>query len=177
MPTQDLVDRHSATYPKALGVAWDSVQDTMATSIDLPSECVSTKRGIISDVAKTFDILGWLSPTVLVMKILYQQLWEEQLGWDGLVPDHFQTKHCTWRTQLPVLSTIQLPRCYFAPEPTQSVELHGFSDASEAAYAAVVYVRATYQHHPPTCRIVMSKTKVAPVMGDTMMEITSFFYL
>ena len=73
MPTQDLVDRHSANYPKALGVAWDSSQDTMGTSINLPTEYVSTKLGIISDVAKTFDILGWLAPKILVMKVLYKQ--------------------------------------------------------------------------------------------------------
>ena len=168
MPTQDLVDRHSATYPKALGVAWDSSKDTMVTHIDLPPNFVSTKRGIISDVAKTFDVLGWLAPTILLMKILYQQLWEEQLGWDDQVPIHYQTKHSTWRSQLPILSTIQLPRCYFEQGPTLSVELHGFSDASEAAYAAVVYVRATYQRHTPTCRIVMSKKKVAPVNSLSM---------
>ena len=62
MPMQDLVDRHSATYPKALGVAWDSAQDSMATYIDLPSEYMSTKRGIISDVAKTFRHLRLVSP-------------------------------------------------------------------------------------------------------------------
>ena len=48
------------------------------------------------------------------------------------------------------------------------MELHGFSDASEAAYAAVVYVQATYQNHSPTCRIVMSKTKIAPVKSLSM---------
>ena len=163
MPTQYLIDRHSATYPKALGVAWDSTLDTMATHIDLPPEFLSTKRGIISDVAKTFDVLGWLAPNILTMKVLYQQLWEEQLGWDDQVPEHYQLKHSTWRSQLPILSRIKLPRCYYESEPTLSIELHGFSDASEAAYAAVVYVRATYKNHAPTCRIVMAKTKVAPI--------------
>ena len=62
MPTQDLVGRHSASYPKALGVVWDSHSDTMATHIELPDAFVSSKRGIISDVARTFDVLGWLSP-------------------------------------------------------------------------------------------------------------------
>ena len=163
LPTKDLIDRHSATYPKALGVEWDSAQDTMATSISLPTAYTSTKRGIISDVAKTFDILGWLAPTILEMKILYQQLWEEKLGWDDTVPEPYRTKHQDWRTQLPVLSDIQIPRCYFSEEATLTVELHGFSDASEAAYAAVVYIRATYPVRSPTCRLVMAKTKVAPV--------------
>ena len=140
----------------------------MATHIDLPPNFVSTKRGIISDVAKTFDVLGWLAPTILLMKVLYQKLWEEQLGWDDQVPEHFSIKHSTWRRQLPVLSTIQLPRCYFEAEHTLTTELHGFSDASEAAYATVVYVRATYPNRSPTSRIVIAKTKVAPVRSVSM---------
>ena len=72
MPNQDLVDLHSANYPKALGVAWDSRADTMSTDVQLPVAFKSTKRGIISDVAKTFDILGWIAPVILPMKVLFQ---------------------------------------------------------------------------------------------------------
>ena len=166
--TKHLVDRHSASYPKALGVEWDSALDTMATSVTLPTTYTSTKRGIISDVARTFDILGWLAPTILEMKILYQQLWEEKLGWDEPVPEPYLTKHKNWRNQLSILSDIHIPRCYFAQETTLTIELHGFSDASEAAYAAVVYVRATYLVHEPTCRLVIAKTNVAPVKTISM---------
>ncbi len=38
-----------------------------------------TKRGLVSDVAKTtktFDALGWFSPSTIKAKILMQQLWE-----------------------------------------------------------------------------------------------------
>ncbi len=62
------------------------------------------------------------------MKILYQQLWEK-LGWDNTVPEPYRTKQQDWRTQLSILSDIQIPRCYFS---------------EEKAYAAVVYLRATY---------------------------------
>ena len=47
LPTQELVDQHSATYPKALGVSWDSREDTMFTSINLPESHSTTKRGVI----------------------------------------------------------------------------------------------------------------------------------
>ena len=64
MPTQDLVDLHSARYPKALGITWNSASDTMATHVELPSAYKSSKRGIISDIARTFDVLGWLAPAI-----------------------------------------------------------------------------------------------------------------
>ena len=41
-----------------------------------------------------------------------------------------------------------------------TTQLHGFCDA---AYAAVVYVRATYADQPPTCTLVTAKTWVAPL--------------
>ena len=47
--------------------------------------------------------------------------------------------------------------------------MHGFCDASEAAYAAVVYVRSTYSDRTtPSCRLVIAKTKVAPVKPLTI---------
>ena len=151
MPEQDLVDRHSASYPKALGVAWDSASDTMATHIELPTQYTSTKRGIISDVAKVFDVLGWLSPAILPMKVLFQQLWELKLDWDQPVPEQLKQKHARWRAELPLLSSVTLKRSYYTSEQATTAELHGFSDASEVAYSAVVYLRATYASQPPTC--------------------------
>ena len=135
----------------------------MATHVELPPAFVSSKRGIISDVARTFDVLGWISPAILPMKVLFQELWERQLGWDDEVPDVLREKHTKWREELPLLASIRLPRCYHSEEPALSMTLHGFCDASETAYAAVVYLRTTYDQGPVTCRLVLAKTKVAPV--------------
>ena len=43
------------------------------------------------------------------------------------------------------------------------MQLHGFSDASEQAFAAVVYLRATYKNSPPTVKLVVAKSRVAPM--------------
>ena len=64
IPDQKLVDSHSACYPKALGLVWDSKKDQMATHVDLARGYSSTKRGVVSDIAKTFDILGWCLKTL-----------------------------------------------------------------------------------------------------------------
>ncbi len=145
LPVKDLTDDHSSLHPKALGVEWDTLTDTMSTSISLTSTFTPTKRGIISDIAKTFDVLGWIAPSIILMKILYQRLWEVKIAWVEEIPMTFQEQHLKWRNQLSLLSTIRLPRCYFLGDtPRTSVQLHGFSDASEKAYEAVVYVRTTY---------------------------------
>ena len=140
MPSLDLVDLHSGSYPKALGLSWDSRGDAMFTAVQMPGGFQSTKRGIIADVARTFDVLGWITPVLISMKILFQTLWQLKLGWDELVPDHLKEQHIRWREELPLLSAIQVPRYYFREQPPLTVQLHGFCDASQKAYAAVIYI-------------------------------------
>ena len=41
-------------------------------------------------------------------------------------------------------------------------EIHGFADASESAYAAVVYLRTIYEAEKPEVKLIASKSKVAP---------------
>ena len=163
LPTQELVDQHSATYPKALGVSWDSREDTMFTSINLPESHSTTKRGVISDIARTFDVLGWIAPVILPMKLLYRDLWQNKVDWDDTISPEHQELHNTWREELPVLKNVRLPRCYFGKEKPNSIQLHGFSDASQEAYGAVIYIRATYPTQQPTTELVIAKSKVAPV--------------
>ena len=162
LPVKDVTTLHSSSHPKALGLEWDSRQDFMSPSINMSTSYSSTKRGIISDVSKTFDILGWISPAVLSMKLLYQQLWEKGQEWDDTVSPDLAEQHAKWREELPCLSQQQLPRCYSLPNCSPiTQELHGFSDASLKAYGAVVYLRTTYHQHSPTISLVTAKTKVA----------------
>ena len=47
----------------------------------------------MSDIARTYDVLGWFVPSIVVMKILLQQLWEANLDWDEEVTQEIQCKH------------------------------------------------------------------------------------
>ena len=49
-----------------------------------------------------------------------------------------------------------------------STEIHGFSDASELAYAAVVYLRITDASNQVHISLVMSKSRVAPIKRLTI---------
>ena len=163
LPTKEMVDDHSDSYPKALGLMWDSVKDTMCVDVSYSGKPPHTKKEILSDTSSTFDLLGWITPAVLPMKVLFQDLWQLKVGWDDELSQQYLQQHQAWRDALPILSNMQLPRCYFLQEEALTVQLHGFSDASEKAYGAVIYVRATYANHNPTCRLVTAKSKVAPL--------------
>ena len=166
------VQAHPSTdqYTKTLGVEWNSKADHFRLTIaNLPPLKNITKRELVSDVAKTFDVLGWFAPTTIKVKISLQRLWEQRVNWDDLVPDPIYEKWFKWRLELNLLPTKLIPRCYF-DKNTQvaSLELHGFSDASENAYAAVVYLRITDTFGRTQISLVSSKTKVAPIKKLTI---------
>ena len=118
----------SSVWRVSRGGGVHSTQDSMSTSLSLPTRFSSTKRGIISDVARTFDVLGWLAPTIVTMKVLYQQLWEEKLAWDEELPQPYVQQHLKWRQELHLLSSKKQPRCYFAKSATRlSIQLRGGS--------------------------------------------------
>ena len=74
---------------KTLGIHWDARKDTFQVSTSkMELTRVVTKRTLASDVAQTFDVLGWFSPTTILMKFLIQELWKNELGWQrfGIFP-------------------------------------------------------------------------------------------
>ena len=78
-------------HEQVLGIEWNATSDHFRLTVArlLPLNNV-TKRFLVSDIAKTYDVLGWFAPCVIKAKILLQQLWEMKIDWDDDVPmeDH-----------------------------------------------------------------------------------------
>ena len=162
-------------YTKTLGLQWNSVMDHFRLEVvELTSLERVTKRFLVSDVAKTFDILGWFCPSIILIKILLQQLWEQKIDWDDVVPSSIKDVWLQWRSELKLLGTVCIPRYYFPKQgKVSAVELHGFCDASESAYAAVIYFRALKENGTSHISLIMSKTKVAPLKRLTIPRLSS----
>ena len=153
-------------YTKTLGIEWNISTDEFRLTINQSplNATTITKRIIVSDVAKVFDVLGWFSPVTVKMKILLQRLWEAKLDWDDPIPDDLLQIWSQWRSELPLLTTLHVPRCYFSSKKyPMMTQLHGFSDASEDAYSGVVYLRIEDSAKEVHTALVISKTKVSPI--------------
>lgn len=153
---------------KTLGVFWNQKTDCFnfkVSSVKIKDQ--TNKRKIMSDVCKLFDPIGWLSPTTVVAKIFLQSLWSlKDIGWDDKLPDHKIDEWQKYRQQLSMVEKIQIPR-WIHTGPAIKVEFHGFADASNLAYAAVIYTRIVLADGSIHVYLICSKTKVAPLKTIT----------
>ncbi|XP_073821599.1 uncharacterized protein [Musca autumnalis] len=167
IPGEDLLhadflnfDEHSAA--KTLGIRWNALDDEFYFSTcNLPDAESYSKREVFSQISKLFDPAGWLAPIIIMAKIIMQKIWMDQTSWDAEIkPDSLQLWK-TFKYHYPGIEKIRIPR-WINFVPGGEVQFHCFSDASEKAYAAVIYIRIIYPDSICT-HLVSSKTRVAPI--------------
>lgn len=137
----------------------------------------ATKRGILFTISSLFDPLGFLSPFILPIKVLIQDLWKGRVEWDDEIQGHHLKVWRQWTGSLPRLEDIKIPRCYRKPEISNrcTVQLHVFSDASEYAYSAAAYLRLSDDHHDQAhCSLVFGKCRNAS-SGDQPFPVLSLW--
>ena len=158
------VNAEPSTSPKALGVHWNSTADVLSISMPTVEDSEPTKRSIASAVARLYDVLGWMAPTTLFLKVLLQKLWELHLDWDETAPESIAARWERWKIEVPLLANHTLPRRYLQGEAgVQDMQLHGFSDASQQGYGGVIYLRVLYSDSTIGVSLVIAKTRVAPL--------------
>ena len=157
---------------KVLGLLWNHKTDKLSVDLSKVVENARslplTKRSVLSVVAQIYDPLGWITPVVIPMKILFQKLCIDKESWDSPLNEQHRAIFLKWIKDLEEVSRISVDRCYFhdVSGQIQSIQLHGFSDSSESAYAATVYLRVKTKADVKI-RLLSSKSKVAPISGET----------
>ena len=148
----------------ALGIKWDLSTDTLGFSVDLPDRPL-TRRGILSSVSSLYDPLGLVSPYTLQGKKIIKRLCVDGCDWDDPVPDEVVLSWENWKSCLPLLCKVSVPRCYAAGLGQKCVklyELHHFCDASLDGYGFCSYLRTIVEDGEIASALVMSKAKVTP---------------
>ncbi|XP_036346466.1 uncharacterized protein LOC118755749 [Rhagoletis pomonella] len=152
---------------KTLGLLWDTSTDSFKYSVCLPSNQHTTKRSVLSDLARVFDPIGWLSPVVISMKIFMQKLWLRGIGWDEALPHDLYTQWVEYRESINRILQLHIPR-WIRYSNEKLVQLHGFADSSELAYAATIYIRVHHENGQISTNLIAAKTRVAPVKQITL---------
>ena len=156
---------------KTLGVTWLPGEDVFTFNANPPEKDFPlTKRNFLKKIAKLFDPVGFLAPFIIRAKILLQEMWAAGMDWDDLFLGDLASKARKWFKELEYLPTIKVPRCLRLgkEEEMLSQTLHTFVDASQDAYGAVVYSRATYKSGAVSTRFVAAKSRVAPLAAASI---------
>lgn len=149
---------------KTLGIIWNSTTDSFQISCQtkLPDNSHHTKRSVSSSAGSIFDPLGLVMPIVVIAKLILQELWQLNINWDHNIPQHLSEKWSAFLNQLPLLQKIDIPR-HVLGESSIDIQLHGFSDASEKAYGAAIYVRSVSKSGLINVHLLCSRSRVAPL--------------
>ncbi len=167
-PSSFEIDNQETSSTKTLGVSWNAKTDVFTFQVKQPDPNEApTKRNVLSTIASLYDPLQFLSPFVLRAKVLLQEIWTAGIDWDDVLPEELRKKWERWLSELPHLSKVEIPRCLRKANP-EKIELHLFSDASNAAYATVAYLVCHYTDYPISSCLIASKCRVAPVKTMTI---------
>ncbi|XP_038106215.1 uncharacterized protein LOC119765979 [Culex quinquefasciatus] len=78
------------------------------------------------------------------------------------VPDHLSCKVPEYNSAEPITKALILSELSQLFDPTVVIELHCFSDASDKAYGACVYVKSTNSYGRSKVNLLISKSRVCP---------------
>ncbi|GBN17173.1 hypothetical protein AVEN_29902-1, partial [Araneus ventricosus] len=146
---------------------WNNCEDAFLFDISTSSTTEFTKRDVLSQIARLFDPLGLLGPVISKAKIFLQRLWLLQIDWSQKLPSDIAQEWSSFIASLSYVKNIKIPRFVLRPNPKEII-LHGFSDASEKAYGAVIYVQSVCDSSDNNTFLLCSKSRVAPIKSVTI---------
>ena len=130
--------------------------------IHYASSLPMTKRSVLKLTGRVFDPLGFLSSVMIRMKTIFQILCQQKISWDAELEGDLRSKYYRFISELQRLNDVRIPRCLFTNHAVD-YQLYGYSDASDLAYACVIYLRSLHEDGRVETRLVTSKSKVAPL--------------
>ncbi|XP_055840363.1 uncharacterized protein LOC129907896 [Episyrphus balteatus] len=151
-----------------LGLKWLLEKDQFTFVVKTPAiEQAMTKRSVVSSVAQLYDPNGFIAPVTIIGKIIIQDIWRLNVGWDETLPREIYERWREFWQEITFLENVRIQR-WIGTSKEIHQELHGFSDASERAYGAAIYVRTICANGRISASLLTAKTRVAPLKTVTI---------
>jgi len=160
------VSFESSNCIKLLGFLWDPTSDEFCYKLSNENP-VTSKRGVLSQVARIYDINGYLTPVTFWIKYFIQRLWLAGIDWDESLPPPLAQSWLEFFSQLNEIEKIQIPRYISFNDPDQ-ITIVGFCDASEKGYGACIYLRVKSSENQVHVNLLKAKSKVSPLKPVTI---------
>lgn len=151
---------------KTLGVNWVCNTDSLTYTINISRTLKVTKRRILSVISQIFDPLGLVGPCVVEAKIIMQRLWLDKYDWDNEVSPEIRGIWFRFENTITSLNHLKIPRWVLYEDSTIH-EIHVFTDASDKAYGACVYIRSCNNNGPIGVQLLVSKNRIVPIKPMT----------
>lgn len=164
---QESIEFKEGEEPSILGLHWNLKTDKFFFKLRGSTETgVWTKRKILAKIGKMYDPNGYVGPVIMRGKIIIQELWKDKLDWDEEVHGEVKKKWEKFNDDLTNVSQISIDR-WMGTTKESNMQLHGFCDASERGYGAVIYSRVREGGKFRT-ELIISKSRVAPLKVMTI---------
>ncbi|XP_064625924.1 uncharacterized protein LOC135486756 [Lineus longissimus] len=168
MTVLDHVENQRDIFPKAV----TEITENIFVDDVLTGDSTVEEASVLALALKTVLGSGGWPPSLrslrngsVIAKQIFQRSWLTGLDWTEPVPEDLEQQWLRWKNEVPDLDEIKVARCLIPDDfTTPTYTLHGFGDASEAAYGAAVYLReADTGSDRVHTALLCAKTRVVPV--------------
>uniref|UniRef100_A0A1B0CT72 DUF5641 domain-containing protein n=2 Tax=Lutzomyia longipalpis TaxID=7200 RepID=A0A1B0CT72_LUTLO len=162
--SEDADTHFEDTITKTLGLKWNRNLDTFGfVSPISPTENCTTKRQLTSAVARLFDPVGLIGPVIILAKVLIQEVHHHCKNWDDPLPGELIAKWQEFIQTSQSIDQLSIPRWVSSIANPSKVDFHVFSDASQLAYGATIFVVTEDLSGNICSRLLTAKSRVAPI--------------
>ena len=100
---------------KVLGILWDQNSDKMKFDLSVMTAEASlehvTKRSILSSIARFYDPLGIISPVIVPLKQIFQDVCKMKVNWDAQLPQEISRKWGELMLNIAENALVDIDRC------------------------------------------------------------------
>ncbi|XP_044573431.1 uncharacterized protein LOC123257673 [Drosophila ananassae] len=151
---------------KILGMRWQPATDDFRFRVKYhkvapvvsDGKIIATNREFLSMVMSTFDPLEFLCRLMITAKLLLREVWKRRIPWDEPLPAEMYNAFMDWRKEMEEVERFRSPRHYFGYGLVKTIEMDVFVDASQSAFASVVFWRITYEDGNVQVSVAIAET-------------------